>query len=361
MATAVSTYAFLNAKLRARMAKLLPRETITRMVHAHSLEEALHLLRNTSFASVLTAYEQTGDLLTAELEIQRLQQQDLFDVKRYAAQFTDSVVTEFLSILLSRFEISDIKNAIRLWFERAIRGRMVEDKLPYLVRSSFTGGATVESIVNASTPAELGAVLESTPYGAVLSSVLPSIKESGSLFSVEVALDRWYFQALQHGVLSLKKRDRKVAERMIGIEIDVVNVNWVTRMVEPGQEGSFGKPVLLSGGYMLDSSALTAATESGRGTQDLADFFQTRFGLPGLSGTAEDGYADNRTRSAALLESMLQQALLVESRRALAGNPFTIGIPLAYVALKQQETRTVTTVLNGKYYAASEADIGAFL
>jgi V/A-type H+-transporting ATPase subunit C len=61
------------------------------------------------------------------------------------------------------------------------------------------------------------------------------------------------------------------------------------------------------------------------------------------------------------LSSMLQEVLLHEVSRVLGGYPFSIGIVLAYLFLKQNETRMIVTVLNARFYALDASVIGGML
>ena len=67
MASPLSKYSIINAKLRARISKILPDETFSQLAKAPFLEEALGLLRETPFASLEEIYSTTGDLKQADL------------------------------------------------------------------------------------------------------------------------------------------------------------------------------------------------------------------------------------------------------------------------------------------------------
>ena len=69
MASSLSKYALINAKLRARISQILPADMFTQMAHAPSIDAALALLRGTAFASLEGTYAKTGDLRVAELEL----------------------------------------------------------------------------------------------------------------------------------------------------------------------------------------------------------------------------------------------------------------------------------------------------
>ena len=69
MARPLSKYSFINAKLRARISKILPGEMFDQLAKASSLDDALALLRDTPFAGLEDIYSRTGDLKQAELEL----------------------------------------------------------------------------------------------------------------------------------------------------------------------------------------------------------------------------------------------------------------------------------------------------
>ena len=69
MADRLSKYAFINAKLRARISKILPPEALGELARASSLESMLAMLRDTCFSELETTYSSTGDLKQAELKL----------------------------------------------------------------------------------------------------------------------------------------------------------------------------------------------------------------------------------------------------------------------------------------------------
>lgn len=360
MKSAVSSYAFINAKLRGRISRIVPRETLMQMVLARSLEEAVRVLERTSYAPAVQVYTETGDILLTELEIERTNRSGLEDMRRYVTQFGRSDVAEFVVTLLMRFEIWAVKSALRLWFEHRVRGRSIEDKISYLLRSE---GSDTEAIVNASDADRIVTLLEDRPFGPVIKSKIDSVADSRSLFDLEIALDRWYYRALIDASAQLSGRDAPIARRLIGMEIDTINVNWVVRL-RLFYSGDSARRVdgsqLLPGGSIVDRKTLDAAMAAHDPAAPLAGAISTRIGVF-ATGEESGDHEDSSMRSLAFLESLLQQMLLVESRRILGGYPFTIGVILAYFVLSRQEARSITTVLNGKNYQLSPDYIGGLL
>jgi len=360
MKSAVASYAFINAKLRGRLSRIIPHTTLMNMVHARSLEEAVHVLDETSYAPVVHVYEQTGDILLTELEIERLNRAGLEDIRRYVTQFGRTDVAGFVTMLLMRFEIWAVKSALRLWFERTVRGRSIEGKVSYLIRGE---GSDIESIVNATDTAGIVDLLSGRPFSTVIEKTIGTVENTRSLFDIEIALDRWYYRALTDATSQLSSRDRPIARRLIGMEIDTINVNWVVRlrMFYSGDSArTVGGAQLLTGGSIVDGKTLDSAMAAQNPAEPLTGRISSRVGVPATEENTAD-HGDAAIRSLAFLESLLQQMLLGESRRILGGYPFTIGVILSYFILSRQEARSITTVLNGKYYQLSPERIGGLL
>ncbi len=359
MKSAVSGYAFINAKLRARISTLIPRELMIQMAQARSLEETVRSLGGTRYKSAAHIYETSGDLLLTELEITRIHYASFSEIYHHAVQFSDRVVAAFVATLLMRYEIGTIKNALRLWFERVKRQRSVEDKLPYLLRSVPPQGdpQLLEKVVNADEE-NLQTIFKDRPYGRIVSESLPKVIERESLFPLEIALDRWYYADLAAATAELSRRDRLIADRLIGIEIDVINVNWIVRIKD--LRGSATEVELIPDGTLTDARMLSAAMSASRPAEYLADYLGKRIGN-GITTREDDRDHGGEMRMLAFIETLLNQLLQYESRRALGGYPFTIGVVLAYVALVQQEANGLVTVLNGKYYDLSPSRVEALL
>lgn len=358
-----STYGFINAKLRARLSKMIPEETVLKMVRAASFEESIHVLSSSDYAPAVRVYEQTGDFLMAELQIHSVEQDVLFGTERYTRLQCPPPVTAFVDSVLLRFDLENLKNALRLWFERVVRKRSVESKLPYLLRSSGSDRISLEKLVNADSIEDLVRVTSSSTFGPVIEKESATVARDHSLFALEVALDRWYFEVLLSSAGCLNTRDRRVALRLIGLEIDTINVNWIVRrnvFYEGRKQES--EMSLISGGLYASVGVLGEALSSGHPVRHLTTLFGDRMGVPSeIPAKEEEDPSRSSSRSLAFLEIMLQQQMLYECRRILGGYPFSIGVVLAYYILVQQEARNLITILNGKYYGMPSQQIEALL
>jgi len=353
MKSALAKYGYINAKLRARISKILSEDFLHRMVRSASLSEAVSLLMDTDFAPAAEAYNRTGDLKTAELELLKQEVSLLADVGAQVAGDVES----FVSALALRYEVANLKNALRLWFDRVVRGRNIQAAVGYLYRRRIVHDLDLDAVVNADSLEVVVEVLQSTPYARVLAEQSERFHSMESVFPLEVALDHTYYGRLLAEIRELSPKDRKTAGRMIGVEIDIMNIHWMLRFKTYSGFGvAEALRYAIPHGYGIEENELRSAFESP--VEAIDSLVKSRYGAlrPLLSAEGSDS-----TSRMVMLEHILEEILLWEVRRILAGYPFTIGIILAYFVLKRAEIRRVMTILNAKYYALPEERIASVL
>ncbi len=349
-------YGFINAKLRARISKILPEEVSAEMSRAKSLSEAVELLRNTDFAMVESVFGQTGDIKSAELELARREVRLYLELE----ELTKGEVRSIVFALAERFEVENLKHALRLWFDSRVRGRRIDAAVGYLLRDRVHRDLALDRIVNAGSLEEAGQALAGTPYGEIVRGQAAEVARVQSLFPVEIALDHYVDRQLLAAVDGLGSRDREIARRMIGAEIDLANINWLIRFkgfykLTPERALACAIPQ----GIHLSPQAVAEAYAMDNPSAVLTELVRRRYpGLGGLLGGKETTESYARL---VLIERILAEILMLEVRHLLAGYPFTIGILLAYFVLKSAEIRRIKTVLNAKFYNWPEERIMAVL
>jgi V/A-type H+-transporting ATPase subunit C len=226
----------------------------------------------------------------------------------------------------------------------------------------------VDTIVRASDEAGVVKALEGTPYAAIASDRLPAVTAGRSVFSFEMALDRYYFDVVFAAAARLGTADRLVAERVLGIDVDMQNVSYLVRAGD--SQGSRGESVLnwlIPRGRAIDASTVARAMAKGFGTA--AEGRASSGGVLGIellrgsygSIGALLGSGGNAASRLSFLEGALRQISADEAGRSLSGYPFSIGIVLAYFTRAREELRTVLTILNAKNYAMPEERIRSAL
>ena len=354
MSGALSTYGFLNAKLKARISGILSEGKIEELVRAKSLPEAMILLKGTAFEPLEASYTRTGDLRGGESLLYTMEIELYTGLLRYAKEPIASLFTS----LAARYEVDTLKTAIRLWFDSRVRGRDIEDGSVYLYRGTILHTLDLDAILAATNADELARALEGTPYQAVVRDYGPKAETEKTLFPLETALDRQYYGALIDSFSALSPRDREIAVRVLGVEIDMYNIEWLIRaqsFYRLSMEEALA--ALIPNGMAFEPSQIAAAYNAGNISDLLSELLKKKYGrFQVLLGKGVE-----QSSRLAFMERLLRQILLAEAERLLSGYPFTIGVALAYFALKRQEIRTVLTILNAKYYLLPEERIRSTL
>jgi V/A-type H+-transporting ATPase subunit C len=353
MARAVRKYAFINAKLRARISNLISEEILQRMKSAHTLEEALGLLRDTQYNVLDKIYRSTGDLKFGELELLKKEIGLYTEIEKYVT----SVELELVKALALNYEIENLKNALRLYFERSIMHRNIENKIYYIFRDKIQYDIKVDRIINADNLEDISAALNGTPYARVIEQNRDEIVKGGSLFPLEIALDQFFYKNLISHAENLTSLDKKETLRLVGVEIDLQNINWVIRF-----RTFYDLPLervlalIIPQVFNIDERSIREAYSSQNVSQILDGVIKAKY--PGLSAMlASRAPAISGTPGISsrllLIEQILEQIMTREIRRILAGYPFTIGIILSYFILRKNELNKVRAILNAKQYNIS--------
>ena len=343
MSSAIKRYGFINAKLRARLGKLLSEDYFNRLINAASMSEAVPLLKESDYGSAEQVYSKTGDLKMAELELYRAETELYKEVQSYLGPS----LAEFVNSLLLRYEIESVKNATRLWFDRAVRGRDISYGLGYLCRNKIIRQLDLDGIIHAEDSAAVQKVLSGTPYAPVFAADMEQVETDKALFTLEMDLDALFYENLHLAGKKLNSKDAAIARRVIGLEIDLENIGRAVRLRMfyklPAEELL---RYTVKGGNKVDRSAISKAGNAGSDSEILAALIETAY--PGFSSFLAEG--PNIQRRMVLVESLLADLLQREVKRLLLGNPFTIGIILAYFILKKMEIKRLMTILNAKNY-----------
>ncbi len=351
----VKKYAFINAKLRARISKIPDAPFYDRLLRAKNLPEAMGLLKNTSYTEIYRVYEKTGDLKMAEKKLLE-HEIDLFvDIQKYV----DGDLLHIVRALSLRFEIENVKNAIRLFFDQHIRGRSILESGAYLVTKTVVHDINFDRMINANNFIQIRDLLQHTPYAKMINDTRQSVEQKKSLFDLEIGLDRYFYRNLFEKLDKLSGLDKKYADRLLGVEVDLQNIAWLVRFRDFYKfPASRAMRYLIPRGYNLSHDTLEQAYAGHDVTFLLKHVLGANYA--GLS-TMLSAQESRQTSRLAILEQVLDKILSIQVKRVLSGYPFTIGILLSYFILKSNEMKKLKTILNAKQYKLANERVQGLL
>ncbi|MDO8535867.1 MAG: V-type ATPase subunit, partial [Candidatus Omnitrophota bacterium] len=169
-----------------------------------------------------------------------------------------------------------------------------------------------------------------------------------SLFYLEASLDIDYYNRLTACIGAFSAIDKRAASKILAVEVDSENIQWIIKMRKYYGLG-LGDMLewFMPGGAMVSKNALRNLYTSD-GIAKVIESVALGPYLP-IKGLAEENIH--------LIEAFLYEIMLKEVRRALGGNPFTIGTVFGYLILKRRETKNIISLLYAKAYGIKKEDL----
>lgn len=336
---ALARYAEANAIAHATLPRLLTREDFASMARGPSVQEAWGALRKTAYGEWLTE-ETAPEALTIE---RRLREVTAAWFERPVRRLRGSAATVGM-LLLSRWELDHLQLSLRLWHGRDARFEALLGFPLFLHNIAAVALASAESLE------DLAGVLRDTPYAAPLRESAGRYRDTGSILYPEVALECDYYQRLAAATRALGGSDARIGLRLLGDEIDALNLSWLTRLHEyhdvPDEQ--------IAGLLIPGPSRLSR--QLGQPGAQYDDIAQPAAGLLAQYGEGE-GAGGPAIERAALLERAVDETAIARARAEMRGYPFTIAGVFAFQRLLRTELGNLCRVFSGKRLGLGEQDL----
>ena len=245
-----------------------------------------------------------------------------------------------------------MKRSLRLWFEKEVKRRDIGNEADYLYKGFPS--LRLEELIRADSLEGIARILSNTPYGKIIGEAANRDISRLGLFPVEAALDAYFFSTLIATMRDLSDADRTVARKLIGVEIDLENLERIVRFKE-----LYGITDERLGGFLIPAGKKLKPRDLTGDSNDIVESYvsgnYSRL-TPLLQTRGKERYSN-----LVLLETLLNEILSTEVRYALSGYPFSMGIILAYYFLKRREVRQVILILNAKAYGIDEERVRSLL
>ena len=342
MAGGVSGYAAINARVRIMFSYLLGRGDLERLSQAPDLTALAAGLRQTAYGPYIDSLREQH--LNPEAILRQ--------IKRRLADVYQSVInaappeTRSLFVQLYRYyELNNLKAVLRGIVSAPLREagqslweRVEEVLFPYGPMSVIPAQAMVES-GSVGSAVEL---LRGTPYYEVLSFAMRRYNAEQSLFPLEVALDLDYWRKLWQEASKLLGEDHGPALRIVGSLLDMNNLMWAIRyrVYQHLSEEELINYTLPFGYHVRDEDIRAVAA----GADIPAVITRLYPGLPDVNALLEEP-----RRGLPVLELRIKRYLMEQCQAAFVGNPFHVGVPLAFLVLSDLEVQDLTVLIEAKF------------
>ncbi|MBN2029657.1 V-type ATPase subunit [bacterium] len=329
--TSIGTYGLVNAKVRAMRSFLLTTALYRSMIEAQSFRELLNVLSKTDYQKLIKQLESSDPLAIERIllteEIHRLQK---------IARISKNDPHQMVQLFIEKYDVEKLKTLLRLWHKKGEKNtKIYEKKIVY--------DLPVDAILSAKDAGEIVLLLEGTPFQKTLEKHIAEYNEQKTVFPLELALDKDYYSRLWHTATKLNRRDRRIAQRLFGIEIDLKNLDWINRFrTYYDTPSSEIESYLLPHGYRLGSKEFQTVFGGGNVSKILIKI------IDGSDLSLPEELGENTVSQ--IIEHFLYQVLAVEAKRAFSEFPFSIGAILGFMVLQRIESKNLKTLIYAKSY-----------
>jgi vacuolar-type H+-ATPase subunit C/Vma6 len=211
-----------------------------------------------------------------------------------------------------------------------------------------------QAMVEAGSVAAAVDLLRGTPYEEALSFAMKRYSAEQNLFPLEVALDLSYWRRLWAEAKKLTGQDREQATKIVGSLLDMNNLMWAIRYkVYHNLSEEEVINYTLPFGFRVQDSDIRAIAAGA----DVAAIVNRIFpGIPDLNALLE-----NPQSGLPRLEVLLKRQLIRQCLAAFVGNPFHIGIPLAFLVLSDIEVQDLIVLIEAKSSNMPDEEYRPFL
>ena len=346
-ASGVAGYAAIHARVRAMYSNMLSVPDMARLTETADMTALFAALKDTAY----------GPYLESMKDKDLAPRQAIFQLKNRLADTYASVIhmapehTRPLLIQLYRyFEVGNLKTILR-----GLLAGTAWERIHYVL---FPFGPTTvlpaEAMLEAGNVGAAVELLRATPYYDPLTFAMKRYSTELNLFPLEVILDLNYWRRLWQEAKRLSGQDREQALRVVGSLVDMNNLMWAIRyrVYHRLSEEELINYTLPFGYRVRDEDIRSIAAGA-----DIPSIVERTF--PGISDV--EALLEQPRSGLPELELQLKRRLMKQCMATFTGNPFHIGIPLAYLVLCDLELQDLIVLIEAKSSRVPEEQFQPYL
>ena len=333
-------YSFINARVKARRSQLL-----TVSDYEHLLNSSLH--EGLNYLQTKPRYQETFNGLDSTLEPQSLS-------FRLEELLEENIYSEIFSLIGN--VPSDAQKFFLHYFKKPFI-RKLEQIILRLHKSSSdeflfaqTTITTPEDKIELTLAAKASDFEELTNFISIpwikkaLDNSLPLYKSSNDVYDIISRIEHaFYLELWKEKIENLKRNSKRIAEKVIGIEIDLINISLLIRRSLMGKRLESVEKLLIPVHFRL-KPYFTQLVES----SSLANIFsilESSFYADYIRLINQSNISQGSLEN---LEQLQQEFFLQSLTSILAGYPFHLGILLGYYHFRLQEVENLRIIFESK-------------
>lgn len=348
-------YAAVSARVRVKYSHLLGPSEMRQLSEAPDLAGFNEALKRTAYQSLAGVVQGESQSI---IGLAALFRRDLSNEATSVIRALPGSARRVAAKLHRRHEVNNIKATLR-GIAAARQGSAQPGAWtrvqPLLFPLGDFSTLPLERMTEAGGIAAAVELLQGTPYYEALAAALKRYSSEQSLFPLEVALDLAYWRGLWQEAQKLQGEDHRQATRVVGTLIDANNLMWAIRYKvykQLSEEELIN--YTLSFGYRVRDSDIRAIAAGAEVAAVVVRVY------PELQAVVAMRDSDLKVELPKL-ETAMKRAMARRCMAAFLGNPFHIGLPLAYLVLHDLELQDLITLLEAKATSSMPEEYEPFL
>ncbi|MCX7773236.1 MAG: V-type ATPase subunit [Clostridia bacterium] len=338
-------YGALSGKTRAMFGKLLDAENYKELMQKKNVGEIVSYLKYDTHYNAILADIDEASIHRSHLE--NLLKRDLINDFAKLLKFTTGELKRFVRVLYLKIEIESLKLIFRVFEAGHTEQSVLEDSLLFLASYDKLN---IPKLALSRNIEEFLQGLKGTDYYEVLR---PYASENyvTRLFSMEMALDLYYFRTVQTIYKKqLSARDIEIMKDFVCPEIDIFNIFWIYRAKTYYKiDKEVIQSYVIKQRHKLNKSSIESLVHA----KDIEDFNRIIQDTP--YGFLFEG------QNAIMLEHSYDEYIYRLHRRRFRLEPFSIASVVSYLRLKEIEISNIISVIEGIRYKLPEERIQRFV
>lgn len=343
-AMAVSKYAYVYARIRARMSELMDERRLRELVDTRSEDFLSSLMDTAAYKDKLTKAALVG---VEARKIEITLKEGLIDQYLMVIKSTEGAgaIRDVFVEFLRRLEVKNLKAVIRAKAAEAYgigtETSTAEAPMFFPVEDFFkrrisrlTEADSIENVIKQS----------ENPYKRVLEDALPEYEKSKRVLVLENALDEEISSAIREKVERLSGADKEIARKIVGTEFDLANLMILLRCKSEGVAEAEIRKYLLPDGFSFDFNLDVGAMNDSISAENVSSAVQLMPASAYKEVLTDTLSAYEADKSLIPFENALSRYFLVTIKNTLRGYPINIGTIIGFLYLKEIEIRNLCTI-----------------
>lgn len=322
-------YAYPNARVRARMGRLLTEKQLTEIIETDNLEEVKNYLRG------LPDYAKYVD----KYPIEKALDTQLADTYDMLARITPASIKPIFKILLQKWDISNIKSIIIAKEAGLSRDETYDLLVPF---GELTD--SLDKLTDAKSVTEVITGLEGTDYARVLDDSLAAYQNTGMILPLEASLDKYFLEHLLVASSNPEEQSTRIINSYIGAQVDASNLSIILRSKAEGLKYDDIQPYIIAKGYQLREWKLKELMEA----EDVGSVISSLEGTEYSQILADVLPEYTQTGSVASLEAALDKQVRKTAHALSKEIPFGLGPIVGFLNRKEKEIRNLKVITRAK-------------